>query len=282
MTATVSNSVVQATPKVRESAWWWLRCWCRGRGRAAAATPRRRRRPPCPATPVAGWRTGSTRWRAAGHPYRSRAVHGHRCDHDRRVLLEAGVGQRHVIEQRGPARGPRSGEADDGRGPSSAGDCYRIPFPQPECGQCLGVQPDHATTGVRRRGVEPRGEREFRHVGNATDRRDGVARAGPPNVGRPVRDGWRAARHVAPTACFPNVEVGRRPSAATAPRTECAAGTARRARSAGINGNVTSAAAARATRTRSPAAACGGTVTDFIAMVGMRLTISAALNTVQA
>ena len=47
-------------------------------------------------------------------------------------------------------------------------------------------------------------------------------------------------------------------------------------------GNVTNSAAASVTSTSSPTAACGGTLADFIASVGMVDTISAAENTVHA
>ena len=58
-----------------------------------------------------------------------------------------------------PAGVSGGGDARDRRGGARAGQRHRVPLPDAQRGDGLGMQPDHAAAGVQRRGVQPRGQR---------------------------------------------------------------------------------------------------------------------------
>ena len=78
------------------------------------------------------------------------------------VLAQAGIRQRHVVEQRGACRGVPAGHSGHRRGGPRTCERHRIPLADTQCGDGLRVQPHDTSPRVHGRGVQPRGERQAR------------------------------------------------------------------------------------------------------------------------
>ncbi len=139
------------------------------------------------------------------HRHRPGAVNRDRRDDHGGVLAQPGVGQRHVVEQRGAGRRARRCHPGHRGGGARTGQRHRIPLPNAKGGNGFRMQPDHAAAGVERRGVQPCGQpqvaqrRILRDLASASSHAPGSAQAEPrhrPAALRPCarRIARRAAR----------------------------------------------------------------------------------------
>ena len=94
----------------------------------------------------------------AGHRNRSGAVNGDRRDDHGGVLAQPGVGQRHVVEQRGAGRRARRCHPGHRGGSARTGQRHRVPLPNAKGRNGFRMQTHHSTPGVERRRVQACGQ----------------------------------------------------------------------------------------------------------------------------
>lgn len=162
---TVSSSVVQAMPKVRESAWLAAeagRSGPRSRGSSETVSPT------VTILPSSAWRSVAAGidpvacaepltemrlppWTVAGETTTVAL--------SRRPALDNVTSSSRATPS-GCARGRETGHR---RGAPGADKSDPIPFPQPECGEHLGMQPHHAAAGIGGGGIQTRGKSQISH-----------------------------------------------------------------------------------------------------------------------